>query len=188
MTDLSPAGWYPVPGGGNRFWDGRMWTPDVLGAPSAAAEYAAMSPDLPPPHTLVMTAAPADTRPEPAQKPSPPPAPPGWYRGASGRVQWWDGTAWGPVAPPAARARPFKETGIAYLLFFLLGGISAHRFYLGLTGSAIVFNLIWWGGWLSSELAVGLPLIAIGATWLFVDLFRIPSLVRSVNSARGRFR
>jgi hypothetical protein len=164
-----------------------MWTPDVLGAPSAAAEYAAMSPDLPPPHTLVLTAPPAEPRSEPAQKPAPPRVPPGWYRGASGRLQWWDGAAWGPVAPPAA-AGPIKETGVAYVLFFLLGGISAHRFYLGLTGSAIVFNLIWWGGWLSSEIVVGLPLIAIGATWLFVDLFRIPSLVRSVNGSRGRFR
>ena len=26
-----PAGWYEVPGGGRRFWNGRMWTTDVVG-------------------------------------------------------------------------------------------------------------------------------------------------------------
>lgn len=30
--------------------------------------------------------------------------PPGWYQNPDGRVQWWDGVAWGVLAPQAAPA------------------------------------------------------------------------------------
>lgn len=30
------------------------------------------------------------------------PPPPGWYQNPHGRVQWWDGVAWGALAPQAA--------------------------------------------------------------------------------------
>jgi len=79
--------------------------------------------------------------------------------------------------------RPMKEVGIAYLFLLLLGGFAAHRFYLGLTGSAIAFNLIWWGGWLLSAFAIGIPLVAVGGIWLLVDLFLVPSLTRNANAA-----
>ena len=44
-----PAGWYDVPAGGKRFWDGTSWSADVVGAPIATAEYEALDPYLPPP-------------------------------------------------------------------------------------------------------------------------------------------
>jgi len=177
QTIDAPAGWYPVPGGGRRFWNGRTWTPDVLGAPSKAAEYEGLDPDLPPPQTLVLEPiAPVASAPRPGVMP------PGWYRNASGAMQWWDGSAWGPVAPPVHR---LKETGIAYLFYFLLGGVAAHRFYLGFAGTALLFNVIWWGGWLFAPFLVGIPFLMVGALWLFVDLFRMPWLVRKANRYRG---
>jgi len=176
MIETAPAGWYGLPGGGSRFWDGRMWTPDVLGAPSHTAEYEALSPDLPPPQTLVI-------------EPLPPQVPAGWYPNASGALQWFDGTAWGPLAPDAMSGRrPPKEAGIAYAFLLVLGGFAAHRFYLGLTGSAIAFNIIWWGGWMLSPILIGIPFVIAGGVWLFIDLFRIPFLTRSVNALRGYYR
>lgn len=53
---------------------------------------------------------------------------------------------------------------IAYLLWFLLGIFSAHRFYLGRAGSAVLQILSYF--------------ILIGFLWLFVDAFLIPGMIR----------
>jgi TM2 domain-containing membrane protein YozV len=175
MTNSPPAaaaGWYSVPSGGRRYWDGKQWTNDVLGAPNAAAEYAALSPDLPTPGVLAPQA--------PAQM-----HPAGWYPRQGGAMQWWDGYAWGPFAPPTV-VRSAKEVGIAYLFLLLLGGFAAHRFYLGAVSSAVVFNLLWWGGWLLSGFIIGVPLVFAAGIWLLVDLFLLPGMVRQANSDRLR--
>lgn len=62
------------------------------------------------------------------------------------------------------------------MLWFFLGGLGAHRFYLGRTGSAI------------AQLALGLlafptafiTLLPLGL-WLLADLFLIPGIVRDYN-------
>ncbi len=53
---------------------------------------------------------------------------------------------------------------VAYLFWFFLGFFSAHRFYLGQTGSAIT-QLI-------------LNFLIIGLIWTFIDVFLIPGIVR----------
>ncbi|MQT13776.1 TM2 domain-containing protein [Segnochrobactrum spirostomi] len=52
---------------------------------------------------------------------------------------------------------------LAYVFWFFLGIVSAHRFYLGRPGSAILQILTYF--------------IAIGFVWWVVDLFLIPRLV-----------
>ncbi|MGX5773120.1 TM2 domain-containing protein, partial [Microbacterium trichothecenolyticum] len=90
---------------------------------------------------------------------------------------------WLQVGPSStAISRPAKEVGIAYLFLFLLGGFSAQRFYLGLIGSAIVFNVLWWGGWILAGLVIGIPMMVAAGIWWFVDLFLLPSLVRNANT------
>lgn len=64
------------------------------------------------------------------------------------------------VAAPAQ-----KSVGTAYLLWFFLGVIGAHQFYLGKTGRAISY--IFTFGWLG-----------IG---LLIDLFTLPKQVAAVN-------
>ena len=186
----APAGWYPVAGGGKRYWDGYMWTADVVGAPTREAEFAALDPYLPAPNspTLVLPREPMSPSYQEVQ-PRSASTPPGWYPSASGAMQWWDGHAWGPLAPPqTVSVRPIKESGIAYLFWILLGGFAAHRFYLGLTGSAIALLVLWVGGWLLTPLLIGIPMLIAGGIWLFVDLFLIPGLVRAANAGRGHFR
>ncbi|MBN9176119.1 MAG: TM2 domain-containing protein [Microbacterium sp.] len=111
--------------------------------------------------------------------------PPGWYPNQRGVMQWWDGYAWGPLAPTAApiviHTRPMKDTGIAYLLLILLGGFAAHRFYLGYTASAITMLLLWWIGWALSVVMVGFLMIGAVVVWWIVDLFLIPSMTRERN-------
>ena len=53
---------------------------------------------------------------------------------------------------------------VAYLLWFFLWPISAHRFYLGRAGSAVLQILSY--------------LILIGFVWLLIDAILIPGMVR----------
>ncbi|CAH0130370.1 hypothetical protein SRABI130_00283 [Pseudomonas sp. Bi130] len=65
-----------------------------------------------------------------------------------------------------------KSTGVAYLLWFLLGGFGGHRFYLGKTGTAVAQLIITIVGFFTL-----IPLIVTGI-WLLVDLFLIPGIIR----------
>jgi TM2 domain-containing membrane protein YozV len=60
---------------------------------------------------------------------------------------------------------PLKGAGAAYLWWFFLGGLGAHKFYLGRPGWGILY-------------ALTLGLLFIGLLW---DLFTIPSQVRCAN-------
>ena len=57
--------------------------------------------------------------------------------------------------------------GTAYLLWFFLGVIAAHRFYLGRPGSALLMILAW------------CLFVVPGAIWWIVDAFMIPGMVRA---------
>jgi TM2 domain-containing membrane protein YozV len=66
-----------------------------------------------------------------------------------------------------------KSTGAAYFLWFFLGWLSAHRFYLGKPVTAILQILSYF--------------ILIGFVWWIVDLFLIPSIIQDkMNETRGR--
>jgi TM2 domain-containing membrane protein YozV len=65
-----------------------------------------------------------------------------------------------------------KSTGVAYLLWFFLGGFGSHRFYLGKTGTAVAQLIITIVGFFTL-----IPLIVTGI-WLLVDLFLIPGIIR----------
>ncbi len=114
MSNDAPAatpGWYPVAGGGKRYWNGYEWTTDVIGAPTPEVEWAALSPTLPAPTVVIP---PQQLPPAYAPQGNSFAQPAGWYPGPTGLLQWWDGRSWGPFAPQTAQ--PQKEVGIAYLL------------------------------------------------------------------------
>ena len=77
-----------------------------------------------------------------------------------------------------------KDVGITYLLAILLGGFSAHRFYLGRIGSAIAQMLLWQIGLWTIWIIVGWLLVIPAAIWIIVDLFLIPAMVRESNHRR----
>lgn len=62
---------------------------------------------------------------------------------------------------------PQKDTGIAYLCWFVGGGLGVHQFYLGKPGRAVLYWLTFFG------ICGILPLI---------DLFTLGSQVRTVNA------
>lgn len=88
--------------------------------------------------------------------------------------------------------RPRKQMWVAYLLWFLLGGFGAHRFYLNRGASAIFMILLYIGGIVvaivglgqgsQSSMILGAMLVCAAATWLLIDLFTIPGMVESCNN------
>jgi TM2 domain-containing membrane protein YozV len=66
-----------------------------------------------------------------------------------------------------------KSAGAAYLLWFFLGFVSAHRFYLGKPISAILQILSYF--------------ILVGFVWWFLDFFLIPSIIEDdLDDKRSR--
>lgn len=61
------------------------------------------------------------------------------------------------------------STGAAYVLLIFLWWISAHRFYLGRPGSAVLQIVSYF--------------ILIGFIWVLVDLFLIPGMIRAKQAA-----
>ncbi|MDI6711284.1 MAG: TM2 domain-containing protein [Thermoanaerobacterales bacterium] len=76
-----------------------------------------------------------------------------------------------------------KSTTVAYLLWFFLGGVGAHRFYLGKPGTALgmlALNLL---GWLTLGIFVGFLFLAVFAIWWIVDAFLIPKMIGAASQA-----
>ena len=88
-----------------------------------------------------------------------------------------------------------KSVMVAYLLWFFLGGFSAHRFYAGATVSACIqlfLNIgglfMVMGGAASNDvgsMGFGFLMIVSAGLWLFIDIFLIPGLCRR-GSVGGR--
>ena len=80
-----------------------------------------------------------------------------------------------------------KSSGVAYLWWFLLGFLGAHRFYLKRPGSGIAQAIANIGGtWLAFRdmgNTAGWVLAVIGGLWVLVDMFLIPGMVRTNNTA-----
>ncbi len=81
----------------------------------------------------------------------------------------------GPVVGP-------KSMGVAYLLWFFLGFLGIHHFYLGRAGQGLAYLLLTvLLGW------IGLGVIIVGLA-LLVDLFLIPTYTRDANLRRTGYR
>lgn len=75
-----------------------------------------------------------------------------------------------------------KSMLLAYILWFFLGYLGVHRFYLGRIGSAVAILLITAISSVLVFVAVGALGYAVVAVWLFIDIFLIPGIVRRFNN------
>ena len=96
------------------------------------------------------------------------------------------------IETPAARALPAaaatKSLALAYILWFILGGISAHRFYLGdFRGALQQLGCLFFGGALVGFAtatrtgfpgAIGAIAIVFGMLWILADVFLLPGVHR----------
>jgi len=82
-----------------------------------------------------------------------------------------------------------KSLGTAYVLWFFLGGFSAHRFYLSTPFTAIAQVFLWYVSlmfYMSGQPGAGFLLMA-GWLWIIGDVFFIPKLRDAVNE-KARLR
>ncbi len=75
-----------------------------------------------------------------------------------------------------------KSVLVAYLLWFFLGWLGIHRFYLGYVVSGLILLACWAVGSLLSVIYVGFVILAIPAIWWVIDLFLIPGMARERNN------
>jgi TM2 domain-containing membrane protein YozV len=96
--------------------------------------------------------------------------------------------AWGqrPQAPvqhvvvhaPAVQA---KDTTIAYVLWFFLGSLGVHKFYLRKPAQGAIYLALGLVGWFTVWVLVGFVFLIPLWILLLVDLFTIPAQVREAN-------
>lgn len=95
-----------------------------------------------------------------------------------------------PVSPGGARTVLVggKSLATAYILWFFLGGFSAHRFYLGSPLTAIAQVSLWYISLMF--FMAGNPgafyLMTAGWLWIIADLFFIPKLLEAANEKARR--
>lgn len=91
-----------------------------------------------------------------------------------------------PVEADSLPSRPYaqKSVSTAYILWFVTGAFSGHRFYLGSMSIAfaqICLRLVGIMMFMSGD-GFGLYLIAAAFVWLLVDAALLPDMVRKANS------
>ncbi len=69
-----------------------------------------------------------------------------------------------------------KSMVIAYVLWFFLGQLGIHRFYLGKIGTAIAQLALGLLGWATALLGIGFFFLVPLWIWLIVDIFLIPGM------------
>ena len=86
-----------------------------------------------------------------------------------------------------------KSAGWAYVLFFFLGTLGIHKFYIGKTGWGVAYLILGIVGWFSMFLFIGLSsdsergmgagiiaiiFLSVLAVLFLIDLFTIPRQIR----------
>lgn len=90
----------------------------------------------------------------------------------------------GPPQPPMPEAR--KDMGVAWLLWFFLGGFGGHNFYLRKPGAAttqLILSLI---GFATVWFIIGSFFLVPVAIWWIIDAFLINGRVREINEGIWR--
>ncbi|TNC52834.1 TM2 domain-containing protein [Rubellimicrobium rubrum] len=77
-----------------------------------------------------------------------------------------------------------KSTGATYALWFFVGFLGGHRFYLGRTGSAVAQLVLTVLGWLTLVLGIGLVFLLAVGVWVLVDAFLIPGMIEADTAAK----
>lgn len=97
----------------------------------------------------------------------------------------WDAGSRGAGPSDAMRLMQYdaakKSTGVAYVLWFFLGGLGVHRFYLDRSASGIVMAIISVLSWLTVFIGIGLIGLTVIGVWWLVDAFLIPGIIVRAN-------
>ncbi|TCT11997.1 TM2 domain-containing membrane protein YozV [Tepidamorphus gemmatus] len=79
-----------------------------------------------------------------------------------------------------------KSPVLAYILWFFLGFLGAHRMYSDRVPSGLLQLVVHGIGWLTTPILIGWVFIAIWAIWWVIDAFLIPGWIRDHNLGVAR--
>jgi len=74
-----------------------------------------------------------------------------------------------------------KSAVLAYILWFFLGFLGAHRMYSARVLSGILQLVLHGIGWLTTPILIGWVFIGLWAVWWVIDAFLIPGWIRNHN-------
>lgn len=74
-----------------------------------------------------------------------------------------------------------KSPVLAYILWFFLGFLGAHRMYSDRVLSGLVMLVLHGIGWLTTPILIGWVFVALWAVWWVIDAFLIPGWLRVHN-------
>ena len=77
-----------------------------------------------------------------------------------------------------------KSMGVAFALWFGLGAVGAHRFYLGFPVSGTIQASLWIVSWMMILAGLSFAVLGaiIGGFWILTDCVVIPRLTRTANT------
>lgn len=75
-----------------------------------------------------------------------------------------------------------KSKLVAFALWLFLSAFGAHQFYMGDSDKGIAQVILFWVGWLTSFLGIGIVMLIVWLIWVFVDLFLISGKVDNFNN------
>lgn len=79
-----------------------------------------------------------------------------------------------------------KSALLAYVLWFFLGFLGAHRLYANRVPSGLLQLVLHGFGWLTAAIVVGYIFLALWAAWWLIDALLIPGWIREHNMALAR--
>lgn len=89
-------------------------------------------------------------------------------------------------APPVVRVVGGRSLLLAYVLWFFLGWLGVHKFYLRQPVWGLIYLFLGGVGWSTVGLGVGLLLLVPWALLMVVDIFTMPFRTAFVNASIAR--
>lgn len=79
-----------------------------------------------------------------------------------------------------------KSALLSYVLWFFLGWLGLHKFYLQQPFQGIFYILLWAIGWFTTPIIIGWFILGFWGLLMIIDLFLIPLRVAQLNARLAR--
>lgn len=100
--------------------------------------------------------------------------------------QPFSGGSGAPAGPPVVNVVGGKSLLLAYVLWFFLGSLGVHKFYLRQPIWGLIYLFLGGLGWSTVGIGIGLLFLVPWALLMFLDVFTMPFRTAFVNASIAR--